>query len=136
MKLWILSVCFLVELEGHSQLRSDEAFAYSFQQPILPMSKKTVIPNLVSDPAKSFRNASPLMTNLSSWNYRLQSNFFWTGTVTTMSYNKGKFGTMFYWDVQGNMRGAKGFIDISGNNKRGFKLVFPWQQFMRGNYKF
>jgi len=136
MKLLILFFCFFIEREGDSQFRSDETMEYTFQQPILPASKKTIIPNLLSDPARSFRIASPLMTNFSSWNWRMQNNFFWTGIVTTMSYNKGKFGTMFYWDVQGNMRGARGFIDISGKNKRGFKLVFPWQQFVKSSFKF
>lgn len=70
-----------------------------------------------------------MLTNLSHSDWRAQNNFFWTGIVTTMSFNKGKFGTFYYWDVQGNLRGTRGFIDISGKNKRGFKLVFPWKKF-------
>lgn len=52
---------------------------------------------------------------------------YWTNSVTTQSYGKGKWGTLYYWDVQGNLRETKGFIDIAGKNKRGLKLVFPWR---------
>ncbi|MCB0491540.1 MAG: hypothetical protein KDC93_03905 [Cyclobacteriaceae bacterium] len=52
---------------------------------------------------------------------------YWTGNITTQSYGKGKWGTFYYWDVQGNLRDMKGFIDIAGKNKRGLKLVFPWR---------
>lgn len=52
---------------------------------------------------------------------------YWTGNVTSQSYGKGKWGTFYYWDVQGNLRDMKGFIDIAGKNKRGLKLVFPWR---------
>ena len=52
---------------------------------------------------------------------------YWTGNITSQSYGKGKWGTFYYWDVQGNLRDMKGFIDIAGKNKRGLKLVFPWR---------
>ena len=68
------------------------------------------------------------------YDWRLQNNFFWTGNVTTMSYNKGKFGTYFYWDLQGNLRGARGFIDISGRNKRGLKLTFLWRSMVKTKF--
>jgi hypothetical protein len=59
-----------------------------------------------------------------------QSNIFmgesyWAGTITTQSYNRGKLGTFYYWDVQGNLRESKFFLDIAGKNKRGLKLVIP-----------
>jgi len=52
---------------------------------------------------------------------------YWTSNVTTQSYGKGKWGTFYYWDVQGNLREMRGFVDIAGKNKRGLKLVFPWR---------
>jgi hypothetical protein len=112
-----------------SQFRSQAVDHYAFSQPILSTSKKTIVPGLLSDPTKNYRLLSPMMFTSSGFGYdwRTQNNFFWTGNVTTMSYNKGKFGTYFYWDVQGNLRGARGFIDISGKNKRGFKLTFLWR---------
>jgi hypothetical protein len=100
-----------------------------FHSIICPGQQKTFIPNLVTDPIQNSRQSSPMLTNFSTSDWRAQNNFFWTGTVTTMSFNKGKFGTLYYWDVQGNLRGTRGFIDISGKNKRGFKLVFPWRKF-------
>lgn len=96
---------------------------------VYPTQQKTLIHNLNSDPIQHARQPSPILTNLSYTDWRAPSNFFWTGTVTTMSFNKGKFGTLYYWDVQGNLRGTRGFIDISGKEKRGFKLVFPWRFF-------
>ncbi len=136
MKLIFLTICFLIVTEIHGQYRSGETVTYSFEQPIFPAAQKTFIPNLLADPIKNYRISSPSMINFSSLNWRMQNDFFWGGTITTMSYNKGKFGTLFYWDVQGNLRGTKGFIDISGKNKQGFKLVFPWQQLIRSNTKF
>ncbi|HCM76252.1 MAG TPA: hypothetical protein DIS90_07710 [Cytophagales bacterium] len=52
---------------------------------------------------------------------------YWASKVTTQSYGNGKWGTYYYWDVQGNLRDMRGFIDIAGKNKRGLKLVFPWR---------
>ncbi|GHM99764.1 hypothetical protein WSM22_12540 [Cytophagales bacterium WSM2-2] len=69
-----------------------------------------------------------MLTNFIS-DSRTQNFSYWTGAVTTMSFNKGRFGTLYYWDLQGNLRGTRGFIDISGKNKRGVKLVFPWRKF-------
>jgi hypothetical protein len=100
-----------------------------FHSIIYPTQTKTFIPNVLSDPVRNVRQTSPLLTNLSYSDWRSSNTFFWTGAVTTMSYNKGKFGTLYYWDVQGNLRGTRGFIDISGKDKRGFKLVFPWKIF-------
>ena len=52
---------------------------------------------------------------------------YWTNSITSHSYGKGKIGTYYYWDVQGNLREMQGFIDIAGKNKRGLKIVFPWR---------
>ena len=101
--------------------------AYEFPKTIFESSHKTIIPGLLTDPQRNYRVTSPVMMPSSTLDWRMQSNFFWSGTVTTLSFNKGKFGSYFYWDVQGNLRGTRGFIDISGKNKRGFKLVFPWR---------
>lgn len=70
-----------------------------------------------------------MLTNLAQSDWRAQNNFFWAGTVTTMSFNKGKFGTLYYWDIHGDLQGTRGFIHISGKNNHGFNLVFPWRKF-------
>ena len=127
MKILFLIVMLIIETEVFSQFRSSGDGHYILAQPILMTSKKTVIPGLLSDPSGNYTMSSPTMFTSSFNDWRMQSNFFWTANVTTMSYNKGKFGTYFYWDVQGNLRGTRGFIDISGKNKRGLKLTFLWR---------
>jgi hypothetical protein len=116
-------------MEAYSQFNPQSNQLYSFQEPIFAASKKTIVPGLSSDPIGNYRISSPLMLTNSGYGFdnRMQNLFFWTGNITTMSYNKGKFGTYFYWDVQGNLRGTRGFIDISGKNKRGLKLTFLWR---------
>ena len=52
----------------------------------------------------------------------------WTSSITSHSYGQGKVGTLYYWDMKGNLSETQGFIDIAGKNKRGLKLVFPWKQ--------
>jgi hypothetical protein len=127
MKNLFLIVMLIIQTEVFSQFRSPGDSHYVLAQPILTASKKTVIPGLLADPSGNYRMSSPAMLTSSFNDWRMQSNFFWTANVTTMSYNKGKFGTYFYWDVQGNLRGTRGFIDISGRNKRGLKLTFLWR---------
>lgn len=67
-----------------------------------------------------------LMQSAPAPSERASANY-WTNAITTQSYGKGKVGTFYYWDVQGNLREMRGFIDIAGKNKRGLKLVFPWR---------
>jgi len=127
MKFLFLIVALSIETKVFSQFRPQSDGHFILTQPILASSKKTIIPGLLSDPSKNYRMSSPMMLGSSFNDWRMQNNFFWTGNVTTMSYNKGKFGTYFYWDVQGNLRGTRGFIDIAGKNKRGLKLTFLWR---------
>src|SRR5579871_1537572 len=127
-KFLLLSLALLATLNAWAQFRSTEVMErYTFEQSIIASPTKTMFPGVKADPVVNYRARSPLMISSSSWDWRMQNNFFWTGSVTTLSFNKGKFGTYFYWDVQGNLRGTRGFIDISGKNKRGFKLLFPWR---------
>jgi hypothetical protein len=127
MKILCLVVALLVETLALAQLPpTPNQYFHSILQ---TTQQKTFIPNLLADPVQNYRQRSPALTNFSTSDWKAQNSFFWTGTVTTMSFNKGKFGTLYYWDVQGNLRGTRGFIDISGKNKRGFKLVFPWRKF-------
>lgn len=125
----ILILVILAPLVTRAQFRNAPSpNQYLFNYSIIPSPEKTFIHGLLADPIQNNRQV-PMLTNLSHSDWRAQNNFFWTGTVTTMSFNKGRFGTFYYWDIQGNLRGTRGFIDISGKNKRGFKLVFPWRKF-------
>jgi hypothetical protein len=62
------------------------------------------------------------ITNFSP--YTFKSGIYWMGSITTQSYNRGKLGTFYMWDVQGNLRESRMFVDVAGKNKRGLKLVF------------
>lgn len=134
MKTFFLMAVLVAQLDALGQFRSPMAANYSYDQPLLGTSKKTVIPGLSADPGRNYRMVSPLMLASSGYNWQMQNNFFWTGNVTTMSFNKDKFGTYFYWDVQGNLRGTRGFIDISGKNKRGLKLTFLWRSMVKNKF--
>jgi hypothetical protein len=52
------------------------------------------------------------------------ADMYWMGSMTTQSYNHGKIGRFYVWDVQGNLRESQIFIDISRKNSHGLKLVF------------
>lgn len=81
----------------------------------------------INIPVKNFnlkhkRAAAPLAyLNVTS----VPGDSYWTGSVTTQSFNNGKFGRFFCWDAQGNLRSSYLFVDISGKKKRGLKLAFP-----------
>jgi hypothetical protein len=134
MKILFFLAIVMITSDGFAQLRGQEFDHYTLVQPVLNTSAKTFIPGLHADPIRNFRPRSPMMNSSSSYDWRMPNNFFWAGTVTTMSYNKGKFGTYLYWDVQGNLRSTRGFIDISGKNKRGLKLTFLWRSFTNNKF--
>jgi hypothetical protein len=127
MKFLFLITVLAISFDSNSQFHFQDIGHYAFAQPNNSLSSTTFIPGLLTDPTINYKLLSPVMFASSGYDYRMQNNFFWTGNVTTMSYNKGKFGTYFYWDVQGDLCGTKGFIDISGRNKRGLKLTFLWR---------
>lgn len=129
MKILCILAAMLINTLCLSQFRNDPAPIPYYPAIAYPTQQKTLFHHLNTDPVQHARATSPLLTNLSYSDWRSPNSFFWAGTVTTMSFNKGKFGTIYYWDVQGNLRGTRGFIDISGKEKRGFKLVFPWRFF-------
>ena len=87
-------------------------------------TKKLSLPGFSPDKQSTYKPAIPLMSqppNTTS----LLGDSYWMGSVTTQSYNHGKVGRYYFWDVQGNLRGSHLFLDIAGKNKRGLKLVFP-----------
>ena len=56
--------------------------------------------------------------------HAFKGGIYWMESMTTQSYNQGKLGTYYIWDVQNNLRESRMFLDIAGKNKRGLKLVF------------
>ncbi len=89
--------------------------------------KQTFIPGLLADQSHYYKVRALIPTDQYLLNVRPTGHFAWIGSVTSQSFNNGKFGTFYYWDMQGNLQGTRGFIDLAGKNKRGFKLLFPWR---------
>ncbi|HEY5747437.1 MAG TPA: hypothetical protein VIU12_15265 [Chryseolinea sp.] len=87
------------------------------------ISGKWFIPGLTGDKDRVvYKPNVPSMVTPSSLPV---SESYWIGSVTSQSYNQGKIGRYYYWDMQGNLRESYLFLDIAGKNKRGLKLVFP-----------
>jgi len=81
------------------------------------------LPGLTPDADRTFRPSTTHLA-LPVSTTALLGEFYWMGSTTRQSYNEGKIGRTYYWDVQGNLRGSCLFIDIAGKGKRGFKLAF------------
>jgi hypothetical protein len=82
---------------------------------------------LREDRQTHYKPAIPFMSlplNTSSFS----GDSYWLGSVTTQSYNRGKIGRYYYWDMLGNLQGSHLFLDVAGKRKRGLKLVFPRQR--------
>lgn len=94
--------------------------------PATPILKKLPF-GLVEDAAQNIPYQSPTLTTLPMADTNHQFQTQWISSVSSLSFNNGKFGSYYYWDVSGNLIDTRGFIDIAGKNKRGLKLVFPWR---------
>gem|GEM_PF-2261728 len=77
---------------------------------------------LIPDKQQHYRPKSLLLNNVAG--SMDQTDTYWMSSMTTQSYNNGKIGRFYLWDVQGNLRESRMFFDIAGKNKRGLKLVF------------
>jgi len=89
--------------------------------------KREFLPGLRGDRQVTSKHAIPLMTlpvNMTSF----PGVSYWMGSVTTQSYNRGKIGRYYYWDIQGNLQGSHLFLDVAGKGRRGLKLIFPRQR--------
>jgi len=85
-------------------------------------SQKSPAPHFFTgDKPLTFRPKNPMMF---ASNASIKSESYWLSSMTTQSYNQGKVGTYYYWDVQNNLAESRMFVDIAGKNKRGLKLVF------------
>jgi hypothetical protein len=104
--------------------RQQARISYSVPQSAVPMTKNWSLPGLRPDRQTTYKQRNPSLS-LPVHTTALLGNYYWMGSVTQQSYNKGKVGRYYYWDVQGNLRGSYLFLDIAGKNKRGLKLVFP-----------
>lgn len=94
-----------------------------YEVPRLTTGWRRFLPGLKPDRDHTFR---PSVTHLALpvGTTALLGEVYWMGSTTRQSYNDGKIGRTYYWDVQGNLRGSTLFIDIAGKGKRGLKLAF------------
>lgn len=99
---------------------------YEFPAVVKPKTVSFTPFGLLPDESQTYYYSSPALTWLPGDAFNSSSSF-WIGNVSSQSYNNGRFGTYYYWDIQGNLKGTRGFLDLSGGKKRGVKLVFPWR---------
>lgn len=85
--------------------------------------KKRWTPNFYGDRQWSYRLHSPMLMALAATPTR-HSDSYWLSSMTSQSYNSGKVGTYYYWDVSGNLCESRTYLDIAGKHKRGLKLIF------------
>ncbi len=130
MKIFLISWFIFSVVVSKAQFRKPVKHAeeyFTLNQTARPQPKKTIIPGLLADQSQNYRLRSLIPSDQYLVNVRPAGHFTWIGNVTSQSFNNGKFGTFYYWDMQGNLQGTRGFIDLAGKNKRGFKLLFPWR---------
>ena len=109
-----------------SQIRTARSTAVALgvlNAPQLPTGWRRFLPGLKPDVDLTTRNSIPYLA-LPVSTTALLGELYWMGSTTRQSYNEGKIGRTYYWDVQGNLRGSTLFIDIAGKGKRGIKLAF------------
>lgn len=90
-------------------------------------ARKELIPGFRGDRQSNYKLAVPVLS-LPPNSFSFSSESYWMGTITTQSYNRGKIGRYYYWDMLGNLQGSHLFLDVAGKGKRGLKLVFPRQR--------
>jgi len=123
---WLFVCCFLLASRTDGQFRSATK---SLRLDNLPsesayLNNRASIAGLHPDPQTDYRYTTPWLTFWPGTSNNAGQSY-WLGSTTTQSFNKGKFGTIYYYDMLGNMRYARTFIDIAGKNKRGLKLLLP-----------
>jgi hypothetical protein len=124
---WLFLLCFCVSFSAQSQFRQKTSLpSYQVSMPATPILKKLPF-GLVEDAAQNIPFQSPTLTALPMADANHKFQMQWISSVSSLSFNNGKFGSYYYWDVSGNLIGTRGFIDIAGKKKRGLKLVFPWR---------
>lgn len=121
MKRFLFMLLLLSGYSGLAQEVQTSALPSASQYLFATQSSQPVLFGWKADKMTMQRFTSPWLT---SWPTAGPGNY-WLGATMTQSFQQGKFGTIYYYDMQSNMRFARTFLDISGKNKRGFKLLLP-----------
>lgn len=129
MKLLYLSIFSFLAITCSAQFRMKSAFAnlrsyFSAEREVSEPESAAYVPGLMADENQHQNMRTPYLASATGSTFN-SGDLYWMSSVTTQSYNRGKLGTYYYWDVQGNLRESRMFFDIAGKNKRGLKLVFP-----------
>ena len=123
--LLISAIC----LPSFSQIRAARSTTVleAIDIPKVNTSWRRFLPGLRPDADLTFKPSTTYLTLPVLGSSALLGEFYWMGSTTRQSYNDGKIGRTYYWDLQGNLRGSCLFIDIAGKGKRGIKLAFARQ---------
>lgn len=127
MRLWFSCFACLIYVSASAQFRDTPPLpTYTLQLPATAKLKKMPF-GIQEDATQVVAYASPSLYTLPAADAQHHFQTQWVSSVSSLSFNNGKFGSYYYWDVRGNLIDTRGFIDIAGKNKRGLKLVFPWR---------
>ena len=128
MKYILILILITVVFTTHAQIRSRNASihnAFMERAPAQPQKELSLLQTwFKGDPQRSYRMSVPLLTHKIS-PALITTDAYWAGYMTTQSLRKGKFCTYYYWDVQGNLRESRFFVDVNRKNKYSFKIVVP-----------
>lgn len=123
--IWLLLTIMILVSPAVAQIRKANVPIYMDLSEAEPAKAhwRRFLPGLNPDKDLMYRPTVPYITLPMNTTSPL-GEFFWMGSTTRQSYNEGKIGRTYYWDIQGNLRGSTLFIDIAGKGKRGLKLAF------------
>ncbi len=120
---WLMGFLLLIPLGTRAQFRPTAAIYPTSAAAYLYDGNLSASGGRWGSDAQTYsRYSSPWLTQ---WPGTTAGQAYWLGSTTTQSFNKGKFGTIYYYDMLGNMRYSRTFIDIAGKNRRGLKLLLP-----------
>lgn len=127
MKVWLCAFLCLFILVAKAQKNNSFIFNTSNPSYQINSEESELLARKYNLKMHKYRLTSPRLDQFTPTAADRSASSYWTNAITMQSYGRGKVGTFYYWDVQGNLRDMRGFIDIAGKNKRGLKLVFPWR---------
>ena len=128
MKLILIALMSLAFFTSSAQIRTrwtPVKNAFTETTSVKPSRQLSSLHNwLLPEAPRSYRFSKPILTHFTSHGLAATSSY-WAGSMTTQSLRKGKMGTYYLWDVQGNLRESRFFLDVNRKNRYSFKIVVP-----------